>query len=93
MRRVTQIAIFSLIGLIVLTACLADNSTTLLIDSETQVNDLVETGQAYGNSEAAIYMSSGYDLTLEVGPLYPKQDLSLLSNTGRPQFLNFYADW
>jgi hypothetical protein len=77
-KRVTEIAILSLIGIMVLTACLAGNSTTLLIDSETQVNEPAETSQGYGNSEAAIYMSSDYDLTLEVGP---------------PQFLNFYADW
>jgi thiol:disulfide interchange protein len=27
------------------------------------------------------------------GGLYPPQDLSLVSSTGRPQFINSYADW
>ncbi|MCA0458456.1 MAG: redoxin domain-containing protein [Chloroflexi bacterium] len=29
----------------------------------------------------------------EEGSLYPPQDLSLVSTTGRPQILNSYADW
>jgi hypothetical protein len=27
------------------------------------------------------------------GRLYAAQDLSIIANTGRPQFLNAYADW
>jgi thiol-disulfide isomerase/thioredoxin len=27
------------------------------------------------------------------GGLYPPQDLSLIANTGRPQFIHSYADW
>ncbi|MBZ0280880.1 MAG: hypothetical protein K8L97_09070 [Anaerolineae bacterium] len=27
------------------------------------------------------------------GGLYPPQDLSLVANTGKPQFLDSYADW
>lgn len=27
------------------------------------------------------------------GGLYPQQDLSLISSTGRPQFINAYANW
>lgn len=27
------------------------------------------------------------------GGLYPPQDLSLISSTGRPQFINSYANW
>ncbi|MBL8154438.1 MAG: hypothetical protein JNM70_09655 [Anaerolineae bacterium] len=27
------------------------------------------------------------------GGLYPPQDLSLITSTGRPQFINAYANW
>lgn len=40
--------------------------------------------------------SSGVDRVIgpsDDGGLYPPQDLSLISSTGRPQFINSYANW
>ncbi len=37
--------------------------------------------------------TSGSQIVGSEDGLYPPQDLSLVANTGKPQFLDSYADW
>jgi hypothetical protein len=33
------------------------------------------------------------DIPVRTGSMYPQQDLTIIAKTGRPQFVNAYADW
>lgn len=88
MKRLLGLWFISVIGWMVLSACsptdnLAQGGAEKPATAAPEI-----TAEATEAASARLPQVVG-----EEGSLYPPQDLSLVSTTGRPQFLNSYADW
>lgn len=84
MKTLFRVLIVGVLGWLALSACapvdrLASGSTSK------------ETGSS--DSAAPSSAVKAPQIVGEEGGLYPPQDLALVASTGRPQFLDSYADW
>lgn len=87
-KRLFGLLLSAVVGLLVISACSpTDNLARGDVDK-----DLIAVPET--TVEATVEISAAQPKIVgEVGGLYPPQDLSVVSNTGRPQLLNSYADW
>jgi uncharacterized protein YceK len=87
MQRLSSMILFSLMLLLLMTGCASLNEQAMPDQSE---------GASTGDNRAS---SAVRELTsasdgAPIPPLDgPTEDLTLIGVTGRPQFLNSYADW
>lgn len=78
MKRVLSILFFLLAGLLILAGCGGgETAVSPVVEPEVETNAVSEAPP----SEPA------------AGTPHDKYNLSLIGNTGRPQFLNAYASW
>jgi hypothetical protein len=84
MKTLFRLLILSILGWLALSACSPVNN----LAAGGAAKDTGTTGRVVPLGEVKAPQIVG-----EEGGLYPPQDLSLVANTGRPQFLDSYADW
>lgn len=81
MKRAIYLLVVSLLGIVTLGAC-ASATQQLTMGGQDKATPTPE------SEVPRAVMVVGKD-----GDMYPPQDLSLISSTGRPQFINAYANW
>lgn len=86
MKRLLGLLVFTLIGWLVLTGCAPTDN--LARGGPTKQPTAVPEATEAPSPVARVPQIVG-----KTDSMYPPQDLSLVANTGKPQLLNFYADW
>lgn len=85
MQRLSSMILFSLILLLLMTGCASANEQAMSEQSEDAARE--------DNPVSSAELASATD-GAPIAPLdAPTEDFSLIGITGRPQFLNSYADW
>ena len=93
MQRISKIMSVGLIALFLVAACVPSNqaqpstdSGAVTVKEESVVTEQTADEVAGADSESA-------DLVAAPILTAPTEDITLIGATGRPQFLNSYADW